>query len=61
MLREKHAHRVGIHEAGKKKFAMSKDDEGYIRWSVLSKNVQESGLVDVFYDPVNLAGWTDGK
>jgi hypothetical protein len=55
------AHRVGIHEARKKKFSTSKDDEGYICRSVLSEDAQKSRLVDVFYDPVNIAGWADGE
>ena len=40
---------------------MSEDDEGYIGRSVLSKDAQKSRLVDVFYDPFNVAGWTDGE
>jgi len=52
---------VGIHEARKKKFSTSEDDEGYIGRSVLSKDAQKSRLVDVFYDPVNVAGWTEGE
>jgi hypothetical protein len=52
---------VGIHEAGKKKFSTSKDDEGYIGRSVLSEDTQKNRLVDVIYDPVNVAGWTDGE
>jgi hypothetical protein len=60
-LCEKRAYRVGIHEARKNKFSVSKTNEGYIERSVPGKDVQDSKLVDVLFDPVNFSGCTNGE
>jgi len=52
---------VGIHEAGKNKFSMSKTNEGCIERSVPGKDVQDSKLVDVLFDPVDFSGCTNGE
>lgn len=60
-LREKRVYHVGIHKAGKNKFSVLKTNEGYIEVSVLSKDVQDSKLMDVLFDPVNFSGCTDSE
>lgn len=55
------AHRVGIHETGKKKVSMFKGVKCYLARFVLGEDVDESRLGDVLFDPDNVTGCTDGE
>jgi hypothetical protein len=45
---------MGIHKAWEDKLPVSKVDKAHLERCMLSKDVLESRLVDVLYDPVNV-------
>jgi hypothetical protein len=52
---------VGIHKPGKKKLSMFKGVRDYLVRSVLNKDVLESSLGDVLFDPDDFTGCVDGE
>jgi hypothetical protein len=54
-------HRVGIHETRKKELPMFKDVRSYLIRPVLSKDVLESRLWNVLFDPDDFTGCINGE